>query len=63
MTAPRPPTPASLRLAERASWGKPAAAPPTARLTKFTPVPGEGPTRVTGFLPPPEMLERLRRVQ
>ena len=26
-------------------------------------VPGEGPTRVTGFLPPPEMLERLRRVQ
>jgi thioredoxin:protein disulfide reductase len=26
-------------------------------------IPGEGPTRVTGFLPPPEMLERLRRVQ
>jgi thiol:disulfide interchange protein DsbD len=26
-------------------------------------VPGEGPTRVTGFLPAPEMLERLRRVQ
>jgi thiol:disulfide interchange protein DsbD len=26
-------------------------------------VPGEGPSRVTGFLPPPEMLERLRRVQ
>ncbi|HZR11093.1 MAG TPA: cytochrome c biogenesis protein CcdA [Myxococcales bacterium] len=26
-------------------------------------VPGEGPTRVTGFLGPPEMLERLRRVQ
>jgi thiol:disulfide interchange protein DsbD len=25
--------------------------------------PGEGPTRVTGFLGPPEMLERLRRVQ
>ncbi|HYS09546.1 MAG TPA: cytochrome c biogenesis protein CcdA [Myxococcales bacterium] len=26
-------------------------------------VPGDGPTRVTGFLPAPEMLERLRRVQ
>ncbi|HTO97392.1 MAG TPA: cytochrome c biogenesis protein CcdA [Myxococcales bacterium] len=26
-------------------------------------VPGEGPARVTGFLGPPEMLERLRRVQ
>ena len=26
-------------------------------------VPGEGPARVTGFLPAPEMLERLRRVQ
>jgi len=26
-------------------------------------IPGEGPARVTGFLPPPEMLERLRRVQ
>jgi thioredoxin:protein disulfide reductase len=26
-------------------------------------VPGEGPTRVTGFLAAPEMLERLRRVQ
>jgi len=26
-------------------------------------VPGDGPTRVTGFLPPPEMLERLRRMQ
>src|SRR5262249_9118798 len=26
-------------------------------------VPGDGPARVTGFLPPPEMLERLRRVQ
>jgi thioredoxin:protein disulfide reductase len=26
-------------------------------------VPGEGPTRVTGFLGPPEMLQRLRRVQ
>lgn len=26
-------------------------------------VPGDGPTRVTGFLPPPEMLERLRRVE
>ena len=26
-------------------------------------VPGEGPYRVTGFLPPPEMLERLRRLE
>jgi thioredoxin:protein disulfide reductase len=26
-------------------------------------IPGDGPTRVTGFLPPSEMLERLRRVQ
>jgi len=26
-------------------------------------VPGEGPTRITGFLPPPEMLQRLRGVQ
>jgi thiol:disulfide interchange protein DsbD len=26
-------------------------------------IPGEGPARVTGFLPPPEMLDRLRRVQ
>jgi thiol:disulfide interchange protein DsbD len=26
-------------------------------------VPGEGPARVTGFLPPPEMLERLRRLE
>jgi thiol:disulfide interchange protein DsbD len=26
-------------------------------------IPGEGPARVTGFLPPPQMLERLRRVQ
>jgi thiol:disulfide interchange protein DsbD len=26
-------------------------------------IPGEGPSRVTGFLPAPEMLERLRRVQ
>jgi thiol:disulfide interchange protein DsbD len=26
-------------------------------------VPGDGPTRVTGFVPPPEMLERLRRVE
>ncbi len=26
-------------------------------------IPGEGPTRVTGFIPPPEMLERLRRVE
>lgn len=26
-------------------------------------VPGDGPGRVTGFLPPPEMLERLRRVE
>jgi thioredoxin:protein disulfide reductase len=26
-------------------------------------VPGDGPTRITGFLPPPEMLQRLRGVQ
>ena len=26
-------------------------------------VPGEGPARVTGFLPPSEMLDRLRRVE
>ena len=26
-------------------------------------IPGEGPSRVTGFLPAPEMLERLRRMQ
>jgi len=26
-------------------------------------IPGEGPTRVTGFVPPSEMLERLRRMQ
>src|SRR5882724_9146278 len=26
-------------------------------------IPAEGPTRVTGFLPPPEMLQRLRGVQ
>ena len=26
-------------------------------------VPGQGPNRVTGFLPPPEMLSRLRRVE
>jgi thiol:disulfide interchange protein DsbD len=26
-------------------------------------IPGEGPTRVTGFLPPPEMLQRLKGVQ
>ena len=26
-------------------------------------VPGEGPSRVTGFLTPPEMLERLRTVE
>jgi len=26
-------------------------------------VPGEGPARVTGFLPPSEMLERLRRLE
>ncbi len=26
-------------------------------------VPGDGPTRVTGFVPAPEMLERLRRVE
>ena len=26
-------------------------------------VPQDGPGRVTGFLPPPEMLERMRRVE
>ena len=26
-------------------------------------IPGDGPTRVTGFLPPPEMLDRLRRLE
>jgi thiol:disulfide interchange protein len=26
-------------------------------------IPGDGPTRVTGFLSPPEMLDRLRRME
>ena len=38
---------------------KDAAPPPDAHCA----VPQSGPGRVTGFLPPPEMLERLRRVQ
>lgn len=54
MSGPRTPSQVALRRGEAASWGtKTDAAPPAARLPKFTPLAGEGATRAFLSVQPP----------